>query len=228
MRCIAGHAGAENGRHYRLPFDSGGFPQSGVPRSILQMGVYRNLLVSDARGRCRRREETAGPAQIKNRTEGAITNSDINANAGKSITTGTLLRRLFRTSSFDKFKENYASELKTPELSDYISALCAERGEKHERIIKRAGLDRVYGHQIFCGIKHPTRDKVIQLAFGFEMNDKQAQDLLKIARKSPLYPRAERDAAILYCLHNKVSFVETQLMLAELRLPILGGETGRE
>ena len=145
-----------------------------------------------------------------------------------TITTGTLLRRLFRTSSFERFKANYASELTSPELCDYITALCEERDEPHERIVKRAGLDRVYGHQIFCGLRQPTRDKVIQLAFGFEMNVEDAQALLKIAHKSALYPRVERDAAILFCLHRGMNMIEAQEMLAELGLPTIGGNSNRE
>lgn len=146
----------------------------------------------------------------------------------KRITTNTLLRRLFRTSSFDRFKAHYQSELVSPELCDYISALCEKRDEPHERIIKRAGLDRVYGHQIFCGLRQPTRDKVIQLAFGFEMSAEEAQTLIKVARKSPLYPRVERDAAILFCLNRGMNIIETQEMLAELGLPTIGGSGSRE
>ena len=146
----------------------------------------------------------------------------------KRITTNTLLRRLFRTSSFDRFKANYANELTTPEISDYITALSTERGEPHERVVKRAGLDRVYGHQIFCGFRQPTRDKVIQLAFGFEMSVDEAQALLKIAHKSALYPRVERDAAILFCLHRGMRIMQAQEMLAELNLPMLGGNSNRE
>ena len=146
----------------------------------------------------------------------------------KTITTSTLLRRLFRTSSFEKFKTNYADELQTLPLSDYITALCEERGEAHTLIVKRAGLDRIYGHQIFCGLRQPTRDKVIQLAYGFQMNVEETQNLLKIARKSPLYPRVERDAAILYSIHRHMNIIETQEMLFELNLPMLGGNSSRE
>lgn len=121
-----------------------------------------------------------------------------------------------------------SSELTSPELCDYITALCEKRGEPHERVVKRAGLDRVYGHQIFCGLRQPTRDKVIQLAFGFQMHAEEAQALLKIAHKSALYPRVERDAAILFCLHRGMSIIDTQEMLSELNLPTLGGNSNRE
>ena len=87
-----------------------------------------------------------------------------------------------------------------------------------------AQLDRVYGHQIFTGRYHPSRDKVIQLAFGFGLDEAEAQTLLKVARKPELYPKVERDAAILYCLHGGKTLIETQILLSELGLVLLGGD----
>ena len=51
----------------------------------------------------------------------------------------------------------------------------------------------------------------------------EAQEMLKIARRSPLYPRIKRDTVIIYCLHNHVSLVDTQIILQDLELPLLGG-----
>lgn len=141
-----------------------------------------------------------------------------------SVTTGILLKRLLRTSSFDRFMRQYANTMQTPALCDYLVELCRARGEPHERVIRRAGLDRVYGHQIFCGMKQPSRDKVIQLAIGFSMNVEEAQNLLRVARQSPLYPRVARDAAILYCLHHQLDFEDTQLLLEANAMPVLGGD----
>ena len=51
-----------------------------------------------------------------------------------------------------------------------------------------------------------------------------AQRLLQAAQKSSLYPRIKRDAAVLYCLNHRLSIIETQDMLHELGLGLLGGE----
>lgn len=148
--------------------------------------------------------------------------------AASSVTTKTLLNQLFRTATFDRFKTRYGDEMKPPSLAAHLTRLCEARGEARERVIKRAELDRVYGHQIFSGMRQPTRDKVIQLAFGFGMNVEETQDLLKIARKSALYPRIERDAAILFCLHRGTSLLDTQMMLSDLNLALIGMESARE
>jgi hypothetical protein len=51
----------------------------------------------------------------------------------------------------------------------------------------------------------------------------QTQEMLKIARKSQLYPRIKRDAAIIYCLYNNKSLTDVQILLQDLKLPLLGG-----
>ncbi len=107
---------------------------------------------------------------------------------------------------------------------EYITEKCAQINIPPERVILRAGLDRVYGHQIFQGIRRPSRDKVIQLAFGFELDPGETQELLRRARYSELYPKIKRDAAILFCLQRKMSFIDTQNLLDELQLQIIGGK----
>ena len=60
-------------------------------------------------------------------------------------------------------------------------------------------------------------------AFAMRADLAQAQEMLRIARRSPLYPRIKRDAAIIYCLHNHISLVDTQIILQDLELPLMGG-----
>jgi hypothetical protein len=91
-----------------------------------------------------------------------------------------------------------------------------------EHIIQRAGLEKSFGHQLFSGRRTPSRDTVLQLAFGFSLSVTDTQELLKVARKSPLYPRVKRDSAIIYRLYHGKSFVDTQIILHDLDLPILG------
>ena len=64
---------------------------------------------------------------------------------------------------------------------------------------------------------------MIKLAFAMRADVAQTQEMLKIARKSVLYPRIKRDTVIIYCLHNHISLVDTELILEDLDLPNLGG-----
>jgi hypothetical protein len=97
-------------------------------------------------------------------------------------------------------------------------------GQVPERVIKLASIERTYGHQLFNGTRKPSRDKVIQLAFGFGLDVDETQELLKIAQKSLLYPKIKRDAVILYCLNNHKSIIQTQSVLETLGVILLGGE----
>lgn len=141
--------------------------------------------------------------------------------------TSSLLSRLYKTSNLDDvrdFIETYDGEFISTPFHQHIQKLSAERNLIPEHIIKNCGIDRNYGHQLFSGIRQPSRDKVIQLAFGFPLTVEETQDLLKIAGKSPLYPKIKRDAVLLYCLKNQICFMEAQAALQELSLRLLGRE----
>ncbi|HEX2979121.1 MAG TPA: hypothetical protein VHO48_02550 [Anaerolineaceae bacterium] len=145
-----------------------------------------------------------------------------NQKAGR---TSALLRKLFNTRNLEKFIERNAAVMEIPAFHAYISELCSDRGQVPEQVIKRAGIERTYGHQLFNGTRKPSRDKVIQLAFGLDLDLDGAQKLLKIAQKSPLYPKIKRDAAIIYCLQHGKDILDTQAVLHELGLTLLGGES---
>jgi len=138
--------------------------------------------------------------------------------------TATLRRRLFKAPDFEVFVKENAELFTSLELRDYLAALRKASGLSPCEIVLRCNIDRNYLHQIFNGTRKPSRDKLLQLAFGFALDDKEAQSLLKAACMSPLYPRILRDAAILRCLHDHKRFDETQELLARMGLLPLGEE----
>jgi len=139
------------------------------------------------------------------------------------LSTEELLVLLFKTSSLPLLLEGKMSDITLPTFHEYISSLCIAQNEIPEHVIRRSGLEKSFGHQLFSGRRTPSRDTVLQLAFGFSLSVTDTQELLKIARKSPLYPRVKRDTAIIYCLYHGKSFADTQIILHDLDLPILGG-----
>lgn len=145
----------------------------------------------------------------------------MNENSPK-ISTSRLLQLLFKAPNIEQFIESNEGEMQLQSFSEYITELYKKQGKVAERIIKRANIERSFGHQIFKGARKPSRDTVLQLAFGFEADIKIAQELLKHAGMSTLYPRIKRDTAVIYCLHHHFSVVETQQVLHEMGLPLLG------
>jgi len=120
--------------------------------------------------------------------------------------------------------ERNAAEMDLPIFHEYISGLTKSLGQVPEQIIRQSGIERSYGHQLFNGTRNPSRDKVIQLAFGLQLDTEGTQKLLKIAQKSPLYPRIKRDAVVLFCLSHHKDILETQSVLHSLGLTLLGGD----
>jgi len=142
----------------------------------------------------------------------------------KIHTTLTMQRRLFTAPDFETYVKENAKLLGTPQLCYYLSGLCRSKGKTPGQIIRRSGIDRTYGHQLFNGTRKPSRDKLLQLAFGFGLDVEGAQALLKTAQKSSLYPMIIRDAAVMRCLNDRKTIVETQALLSKMGLTLLGGE----
>lgn len=140
----------------------------------------------------------------------------------KEIRTSTLLRKLLSSSNIEQFMESNAGDMEVKSFHIYLNGLCQAAGMVPEQVIKHAGIERTYGHQLFNGTRKPSRDKVIQLAFGLQLDIDGTQELLRTALKSPLYPKIKRDAAILYCLKHKKNIMETQSVLQALDLTLLG------
>ena len=140
----------------------------------------------------------------------------------KKDKTTTLLRELLSTPDLNDFISDNADILQQLPFHAYITQICTAAGQVPEQAIKRAGIERTYGHQLFNGTRNPSRDKVLQLAFGLGLDFDGAQKLLRVAGMSSLYPKIERDAAIIHCLHHNKDVYETQAVLQGLGLTLLG------
>ena len=141
----------------------------------------------------------------------------------QTLSTSALGEQIFTSSSIEEIYRQHDNQAAMPSFSEYISSLCKQRGEVPERIIKKANVERAFGHAIFRGDRNPSRNTVLQLAFGFDADVDLAQSLLKHAGHSALYPRVPRDAVISYCLYHHMGFMNTQHILLELDLPLMGG-----
>jgi hypothetical protein len=137
--------------------------------------------------------------------------------------TTKLWEQLFKVPSLDSFLDENEKEVDLPAFHVFISALCEQRGEVPERVVRRADIERSYGHSLFRGARRPSRDTVLQLAFGFQADLELAQSLLKHAGHSPLYPRVRRDVVVSFCLIHQMSFVQAQDLLSKKELPLIGG-----
>ena len=142
----------------------------------------------------------------------------------EQVNTEQLLSILFKESDPGHFFEQNESAFLTTSFSEYLNLWCKRNHKVPEHIILKANLDKSYGHQLFSGKRNPSRDTVLQLSFAMGVDYNQAQEMLRISGKSQLYPRIKRDAAIIYCLNNHKSLTDVQILLDELKLPLIGGK----
>ena len=149
------------------------------------------------------------PVDMKNQTK-------------KKNRTSALLRDLLVTPNFGEYLASNAAEMGISAFHIYITDICKTNGQIPEQVIKCAGIERTYGHQLFNGTRKPSRDKVIQLAFGLHLDLDGTQKLLQVAQKNPLYPKIKRDAAIVHCISHGKEIMETQSVLQALGLTLLG------
>ncbi|MEL7609641.1 MAG: helix-turn-helix transcriptional regulator [Bacillota bacterium] len=142
--------------------------------------------------------------------------------------TELLLDRLFKAPDLKTYMRDNAGLMEVPPFYLLIAELCKKAGISKAVVIEKANIPRNYGYQIFNGIRNPSRDKVIQLAFGFGMDVENAQELLKAAREAPLYARIPRESVILRCLYEQKDVIFADDALAAMGLTPLGREDKNE
>lgn len=139
-----------------------------------------------------------------------------------AVTTKTLQQKIARARNFGSVQEENADAFIEQTTAQRLDILCKAYAVKPGEVIRRAQIERTYGYQIFNGTRRPSRDKLIQLAFGFGLSLEQTQDLLKRSGKSVLYSRIRRDAACIFGISHRLSVQEMQELLASEQLPLLG------
>lgn len=130
-----------------------------------------------------------------------------------SKTTEDLLKTLLRTDEYSQFQE--LKDNGVVSLAEHLDALLDQKKTSKAEVIYRARLDTVYGYQIFNGTRKPSRDKLLQLAFGFPLTYKETLTLLRIAGVYSLYVRRRRDSIIIFALNKGFSLEQLNELLEQ-------------
>ncbi len=138
-------------------------------------------------------------------------------------TTRQLIEMMNSSNDYNDYLQANKNEI-TPSfmrVDRALAVLLQEKGLKKAEVIAKSGIEVHYAYQIFSGVKTPTRDKVVMLAFGLGLSAPECQQLLKITGYPQLYGKNERDNAILFGLTKQVSVIDMNDMLYDLNLDIL-------
>lgn len=142
-------------------------------------------------------------------------------NNKKSLATEELMHAITNTRHIDEFLQEYEEDIKNVDLQTYLYELMETAGLTIPQIIEKASISRSLAYQIFSGQRSPNRNLLIRLALIMKLDVAQTQRLLRIAKRGELYPRIQRDAAIIFCIQNKYSLIDTNELLESLNEAIL-------
>ena len=98
----------------------------------------------------------------------------------------------------------------------YLSSLLHRHRLTVQDVVVRCNLDRSYAYQLVNGTRRPSRGFLLRLALLLKLGEDEAQRLLKIAGRQPLYARSRRDAAVLYALTHRLTAEKTDELLESL------------
>ena len=114
--------------------------------------------------------------------------------------TEELLHELLDAPTVDSFLGSH--ELPDISLSDYLQQLLEEKHLERVRVVRMADLNETFGYQIFTGQRHPSRNKVLQIAFAMALSVRETNRALTAAGVARLDSKCRRDAIILFCIDS--------------------------
>lgn len=125
--------------------------------------------------------------------------------------------------NIDDFLEEHHPHMLNQSLCEHLNELLVKRNLRVRDVVNGSGLEKAYVYEIFNGKKkNPSRDKLIAIAFGLNLSDKETTKMLKLARYKELYVKDERDAIIKFCILQGMDITKTNNMLESHGFECLG------
>ena len=135
--------------------------------------------------------------------------------------TEDLLRELEAEKDVEAYFSKNQNELAKKEFYQYLLLYREEKKLSKSEIIRRSGLNRIYGYEILRGEKLPSRNKAIALSVGLGLELEDTQRFLKLAGHRELYSRDKRDAVILLAITKHLKLMEINELLFDRGFEIL-------
>lgn len=131
-------------------------------------------------------------------------------------TTAELLKTLEKDNNINHYFTSNSENFFNFSLSAYLNQLLLEKDINKTKAIEKSNLNNIYAYEIFSGKKKPSRNKLLQLVFGMELDLISTQRLLRTAGVSELYPRNKRDSIIIFAINNRLNLLECEEILEEM------------
>jgi len=131
----------------------------------------------------------------------------------RDVSSDVLHKQIKGADSFSEFWEQNKKQIVHQPLSEYLCGLLDKKRLKRADVVAWTGLDKAYVYQIFAGKKHPSRDKLITIAFGMKLSEEETQRMLQLSGHRELWPKDERDALLLFAIQRGMSLEEVHTEL---------------
>lgn len=136
-------------------------------------------------------------------------------------TTDELYHEIKSTANILDYFEKNQSEMQLNSFCECLEEWLSIKKLTRANVVKNSNLNKAYVYQIFSGKRYPSRDKVLALGFGFQMNCEEAQTLLKQAGYRDLYPRDPRDTLLIYAYGAGMDIISANELLYDHDIEVL-------
>lgn len=135
--------------------------------------------------------------------------------------TKEMTEQLVSVSEYEEFYQENRNNFIEYSLSEYLMQLMEEKNMTAAQIAKSSGMGD-YIYKLISGKKkNPSRDVLIRIAIGMQLEDNEIATLMRITRFRDLDARDKRDAAIIFAIHNSFDLARVNEMLYGLQLETL-------
>jgi len=113
------------------------------------------------------------------------------------------------------------SEFDDKVFCNFFNSLIDRCGKSKTKIAADACISEPYLYEIIRGVKRPTRNIVIKLAFALGSSLETTERLMMLAGHSSFYVRHKRDSLLKYAFQNGLSISEADSLLVEYGFSVM-------
>lgn len=115
----------------------------------------------------------------------------------------------------NKYVSNELNNNNTITIPKLFDKICKEKHLSKSTLINNAEIDRTYGYQILNGSKNPSRDNIIKLCLSAQLTLEETEHALIAGNVRKLYAKDIRDTFLIFAINNKISVLDTNILLDE-------------
>lgn len=135
--------------------------------------------------------------------------------------TKEMTEKLLSASEYEEFYQKNKNNFIELSLSEYLIKLMEEKNMTAAQIAKSSDMGD-YIYKLISGKKKkPSRDVLIRIAIGMQLEEHEIAKLMRINHFRALDARDKRDAAILFSLHKSYDLSRVNELLYGLQLETL-------